>query len=473
MYNKQGILESVARRFPLWVRYPLGFFCIGIIEPFKCGYLKYRNFNRFLEKSQWWSKERLERYQMGKLKPLLEHACKNVPYYKNMCKKMHLTPDDFNSIRDLEKFPLLTKEDVVNNFSQLIAENISLKQKNKRLDLRSTSGSTGKPMFFYRDKNYRFIKKSLFRWRNRVAGLRENNKCIHLWSYPFVEDNLDSLFLYAPYDRKLIISTANIELNYFKKYLELFRSFKPKYVIGPPSFLYLLACYVDDKGEKGIKFPVFFSTTENLLSFHRKAIERCFRCEIFNVYHSEEDLVSAVECQKHEGMHIMMQKGVVEIVNENGKLSKEGQRGRIICTGLNNYVMPFIRYEIGDIGTVSYKRCSCGRGLPLLKKLAGRTSEMLNYNNMILDPAALSIIVKSVRNIKECQFVQETSNLLKINIVKRKGYVDKDLEEFIGKIKELIGNEVKVNLCFLDKIPRTRMGKFRFVINRLREKQNV
>lgn len=460
---RKRLLESLSF-LPNRFKYTIGIFCTTILRPFHLGYFQYRRFYNFLEKSQWWSQEELKEYQKEKLIALLHYVYENIPYYRGILKTMKLMPGDFVSLDDLSKLPILTKEDVMNNLDKLISNKVQ----KKYLMMNYTSGSTGKPMFLYFDQRARFIDWSFFVWIYKLAGINTNDKYIRMWSRPFIEKNIKSIYLHEPFHRRLSLSTLPSHSNKLEEYLRLIKEFRPVFIIGSPSFFYQLACYAQNRENITVNFHVLFSTYENLYSFQRNLIESQFHCEVFNHYSSQEHLINATECDKHEGMHIDMRRCITEVVNENGEVLNNEHQGRIICTGLHNYVMPLIRYDMGDIGSISNRKCSCGRGLPILKSLDGRNSEFIRYNGKFIYSATLSVILERFKNIKECQFIQDCENGIKVNIVKRKDYSERDTQELIRTLRNMIDGRLDVVINFTDHIPRTKMGKFPFVVCRIK-----
>lgn len=462
--GKKGLLGYLADWFPFWLPYRLGALYKNMIEPFEYGFSRHRKFYNFLKESQWWPQEKIREYQNKRLRILMHYVYENVPYYHDIFNERKLKPDDVKSVDDLNKLPILTKEDIIKNKDRLISK----KAQKDHFVLRYTSGSTGKPMLFYRSINFRFIDEAFTKWRLSLAGISAYAKCIRLWSRPFIENDIKDIIHHEPYKVQLSLSNIPCEKDRLDEYLLNIKNFHPVYIIGSPSFLYTLALYARDNKYNDIRFPVFISCYENLYHYQREIIEQQFRCNILRYYSSEELLVYAIECKKQEGMHIEIRKGVMEIVDENGKVLNRGQQGRIIQTGFYNYAMPLIRYDIGDIGSISNELCPCGRSLPLLKSLGGRTSEVIKYNGKSIYPATLSVVLEQFFNIKECQFIQDKKNEIKINIIKRKKYSSKDTEDLTKVLKRMIGKGLNLKINFVDDIPRTDMGKFQFIINRMK-----
>jgi len=454
------LLKKTLCNIPIAFLYPLSFLLMRYISPLSMGIIKYLKFCKFLEESQWWPRWKLEQYQTEKLKQLLRHAYTNVPYYTEVFKKLNLNPNDIKSIKDLKKIPILTKEGVAKNFDKLIAKGI----RKKYLKLICTSGSTGKPMQFYLDKHNDSLEYAFYKRHFDWMAVKIYNKRIKLWSRPFIEREIKDIYFYEPWLQKLSLSTTPHPVNDLNRYIELINQFNPLVIMGNPSFLFLLACYAQEKNIHTDKFKCFISLFENLLPYQREFIKNQFNCEIFNCYECEERIICAVECSKHEGMHIEMERGILEIIGEDGEILPEGEIGRIIATGLHNYAMPLIRYDIGDIGSVLENLCSCGRGLPLLNSLEGRSNEVLKYKNKYIYSTTLSVLLRKFKNIKECQFVQ-TSDELKLNIVKRKDYTGRDTQELIKTLRKMIDDKLKINIEFIEYIPRTKMGKFSLIVS--------
>src|SRR3989338_556644 len=359
-------------KMPGYLQGPGSFLYLNYYLPIKSGPVKYLKIYTCLKKSQWWPRLKLEQYQTERLRQLLRHAYKNVPYYTDIFKKLNLTPKDIKSIEDLRRLPILTKEGIVKHFDKLI----SAKVNKKYITLISTSGSTGKPMEFYRDERASPIESFLLRRNSEWANLKVYDKNVRLWSRPFIEKAIKDVYLSQPFFRRLSLSTVSCEAGRLDEYIKLLKEFNPIYITGNPSMLYHLACYAQEKNINDIKFKCFISYYENLFPCQKELIKKQFNCEVFNYYSTAERAIYAMECPEHLGMHIGMERGILEIIGEDGKIMPEGEQGRIIATGFYNYAMPLIRYDVGDIGAISEKPCPCGRGLPVLKSLDGRANEV-------------------------------------------------------------------------------------------------
>ena len=146
---------------------------------------------------------------------------------------------------------------------------------------------------------------------------------------------------------------------------------QPKFFVGFGSSLYQVASFLQARSLPAPKLMAIESTADQLYDAHRSVVESIFQSEVFNMYGSREILSLACECEQHAGLHVFSDIRLLEIVRD-GLPAFPGEEGSIVITDLFNYGMPFIRYEIGDVGTWSEKACSCGRGFPLLADMKGR-----------------------------------------------------------------------------------------------------
>lgn len=466
LWKLPAFLQSPVRSLFNNVFFPIKFGHLRfIIAPEYVRYLGPRN---LLRQSQWWPRWKLEQYQIKRLKQLLIYAYNNVPYYTEIFKKYNLQPSDFNSIKDLQKLPILSKEDVVKNFDKLVSKRVN----RKHLEFVTTSGSTGKPMPFYVHCRERYYRNAMWYRSLSWANVKAGQRCIHLWSSPFLGQKFNKIYTRKFLGNVLSLSTVPHSFDVLGQYLRIIKRFNPVYVWGNPSMLYRLACYAQAHNTNNIKFRSFISVYENLFPHQREQIEKQFKCKVYNYYGLMERSICASECPAHEGMHIGAEFGILEILDEKGEALPEGHSGRMVATRLDSHAMPLIRYETGDIGSISNEPCSCGRGLPILKSLDGRSNEVLRYNSKIIYSATLAALMRKYKNvfknIKECQFIQENEDKISVNIVKRAGYSKNDSHRLIRLLRNMIDEGLTIKLNFLNHIPRTRMGKFKFIISKIK-----
>lgn len=203
----------------------------------------YRETYKFLKESQWWTKEKLEQYQLQQLSKLLNHAYEHVPYYTKVFEKLGLTPKDIQFIQDLQKLPILTREIIQKNINNLKANNYPV----SKFKLYRTGGSTGQPLLFYIEKGIWWARqtaynKTLMEW----ADCSFFDRCVHITG-----DELPSKYQFL--GRALVLSSFYMNDEYMPIFIEKIRKLKPKYFLGFPSAITNLANYM--KNNKIEAFP--------------------------------------------------------------------------------------------------------------------------------------------------------------------------------------------------------------------------
>ena len=421
---------------------------------------------KILEESQWWPWEQLREWQDEKLRSLVKHAYLNVPYYRRIFDERGISDRDIQTVDDLWKLPPLTKEDIRQNFSDLLATNF----KSYKPFLNATSGSTGEPLKYYTTLDVASIS-----WAGEFrswgwAGYKLGDKRVTLGGSSLVPDKRPSLVSRLRWlgERNLPLSVAHMDEDRMASYAKKISSYRPKFLRGYPSAICRFADYLK-KTDVTIRPVAIFTTAEMLLPHHRETIEGQFACEVFDQYGCYDGGPQAMECPTYRGYHVTAEKAVVEFVGDNGKQVPAGSAGEILSTDLHNYAMPFIRYAVGDGATVADRPCSCGRGLPLVESLQGRVTDVIALSNGVtLSGPALTLVFKDC-NIKQYQVVQEAKDTLVIRVVKGEGYTEQDTSHFLRVIGAHAGEDVRINVEFVDDIVTTKAGKHRFVISRVPE----
>lgn len=425
-----------------------------------------------LEETQWWSSVRLRELQDQKLRALIRHAYWKVPYYRRIFEERGLTAEDVQIVEDLHKLPILTKDDIRQNSSELIAEDF----KKWKPILSVTSGSTGEPLRYYTTKDVASMAwAGMFRsWA--WAGHRLGDKRVTFAGSALVPSHNNNTALTSRLrnliERNLALSPSGVTDETMGRYVEKIRKFKPKYIRGFPSAIYVLAEYVAKKGIEDISPRAIFSTGETLLPSQRDALERVFRCEVFDHYGLYDGGAMIMECPTHEGYHVVVEKAIIEIVNQ-GRTVPPGEQGEIITTDLHNYAMPFIRYATGDLATSPNEKCSCGRGLPLVKTIEGRKIDLIVLDS---DHAISGLVLTDVLEyiahqrpgaVKQFQVIQEAIGQIVIKVVQGPDYSAGDTDIIVSETRKRVGNSWSVEVQFVDDIPITPAGKRLFVISKV------
>jgi len=416
------------------------------------------------EESQYFPTDKLKDLQWKRLKKLLDHAYNTCPFYRRRMDDYGVTPRDIKDESDFCKLPVLTKEDIQTNLRELIARNYS----SNSLVANRTGGSTGKPIQFFHDKDRVFSMAATAIRHNRWAGWDIGDKFAALWGarYEFrpiesIKHRIRDILI----DRMIALDTSSLSEEKLFRFAEDLRKFRPKGILAYSNSMYLFSKFVKDNRISDLNIESIITSAEVLHDHERNLIEDVFNTRVFNRYGCREVSLIASECEEHKGLHIAADSLFVEIVKD-GKPVEVGQEGAIIITDLLNYGMPFIRYKIEDVGVFSGEKCPCGRSLPLMKNVLGRTTDFLvTPENVMVSGASLTIyLISNTPGVRQAQLIQNIKGQLLIKIVPSPEFNEDSMKFLKNKLPEFFGPSMTYEFSFVKDIPKTSSGKYRFSI---------
>lgn len=423
---------------------------------------------KFFEQTQWWTQSQIDIFQNKLLAIIINHAYHTVPYYRKMFNELQLRPQDVRTKEDLEKLPVLTRDDVKNHFHELLST--ALKKKDRLLLIKGhTSGTTGAPLEFFWDRNLCTINNAVHWRQKKWAGIELHEKTAVLLGRTIVPIHCKNppFWRYNRPHRTLWLSSFHLTSGNLPLYLKELQRFKPSYIEGYPSTLFILAKFLVSRGQS---FPLkaALTSSETLFPIQRETIENAFECRVFDYYGLAERVVFASECDKHTGHHINSDFSITELVDNNGQRVDAGDIGWIVGTGLHNYAMPLIRYKSSDVTALKPVQCACGRCFPLMEDVTTKAEDIVTTKDgRYISSSVLTHPFKPLINIKESQIIQEDLENLRIKIVRNELYSDEDSLALIYEMQKRIGSDMKIHLEFVNHIPRAAGGKFRWVISKV------
>jgi len=416
-----------------------------------------------LERSQWWATEALYDLQLERLRELLNYANSHVPYYRCLFKNLSFDCN-IKSLGDLVKLPLLTKADIRLNLDAFKAEGADT------LSRFNTGGSSGEPLVFFIG-NERVSHDVAAKWRaTRWWGVDIGDPEIVVWGSPielgsqdFVRAIRDKLF------RTTLLPAFEMSEAKLDGFIVRIRHFKPSMLFGYPSALAHIAKHACSKGvamdDLGIK--VAFVTSERLYDKQRENIERVFGCKVANGYGGRDAGFIAHECPEG-GMHITAEDIIVEIVDQAGNVLPMGQAGEIVITHLATKDFPFIRYRTGDVAVLDEKNCKCGRGLPLIKEIQGRSTDfVIAADGTVMHGLSLIYVIRDVKGVENFKITQESIELTRVELMVSDEFSEKSINTICEGIGQRLGEEARVDVKVVANIAAEKSGKFRYVISRV------
>ena len=418
-----------------------------------------------LEVSQYWSESRIAALQLERLRALLLRAQTQVPYYRALFASL-----GFDAARDVHDLSALTRLPLLDK-PIIRAQGDALKADDARdLSRFSTGGSTGEPLKFWIGK-HRVSHDVAAKWRaTRWWNVDIGDPEIVVWGSPIELGAQDRVRMLR--DRMLrteLLPAFETSAAQLDRFLARIRARRPKMLFGYPSVLSHMARHAEDRGlrmdDLGIRAA--FVTSECLYPPQREQIERVFGCGVANGYGGRDAGFIAHQCPAG-GMHITAEDIIVEVLGPDSQPVPRGESGEIVITNLQTGDYPFIRYRTGDIGALDTAACSCGRGLPLLKEIKGRTTDfMILADGTVLHSAALAYVMRDMREVKAFKIIQETLELTRLQVVLESPLDDTLRARLVQGFRQRLGPGVQIDVEQVEAIMPEKSGKFRYLVSKL------
>ena len=427
---------------------------------------RFAEFRDLLSRTEWLSRTELESYQDERLRAVVAHAYRTVPYYRRLFDRCGLKPEDIRGRADLHKIPLLTRDDIRANFDDLCSTDVPRRQ----MRTGHTSGTTGTPLTVGYDRDTVWATYAVFDRHYRWAGSRmgrdgepiavaRGNVIVPLEqkSPPFWRHNRQQ--------KQLLLSSFHMSRANLPAYFEALRDYRPAVLDGYPSTLYVLARFLQSRGET---FPLraAITSSETLYDFQRQLIEERFACRVFDYYALAERTVFSGECDHHQGHHIAMEYGCAEVVDGSGQPQPRGSAGRLAGTTLHNMAMPLLRYVSSDVTALRDRNCSCGRGLELMEDVTTKAEDILTLpDGRLISPSVLTHPFKPLDCIEGSQIVQTARDMVTVRIIPGQGYTQELTDHLVKELATRLGGDVRIDVCMVDRLETSANGKFKWVIS--------
>jgi phenylacetate-CoA ligase len=417
---------------------------------------------RALEQSQWWTPERLDHHRRERLRSFLGRVASTVPYYEGLFRSVAFDPAGLRAIADLAAIPLLTKAAIRAHADTMKARGAT------GLWPFNTGGSSGEPLVFYLDKE-RVSHDVAAKWRaTRWWGVDIGDPEVVVWGSPtelgaqdWVRSIRDRLL------RTTLLPAFEMSESNLDGFVTAIRAKRPAMLFGYPSALAHIARHAETRGRplNDVGIRVAFVTAERLYPEQRDQISRAFGCPVANGYGGRDAGLIANECPAG-GMHLSAEDIIVEIVDGDGRPQPPGTAGEIVVTHMATGSFPFIRYRTGDVGVLDDRRCECGRGLPLIKEIQGRTTDfVVAQDGTVMHGLALIYVVRDLPGVAKFKIVQESVDHTKVLLVAGPSF-DRDVTERIrAGMARRLGSGVRIDVEVVEDIPPERSGKFRYVVS--------
>lgn len=405
-----------------------------------------------------YSADRKQDYVFQHLKKTLVRAYEGVPLYRKRFKETSFDPNvDFRQLSDLARLPLLSKHDVRSSPDDVIDRRFD-----KDSVTASTSGTTGEPMTMRLNFGYiAFDYACIFRFWGQ-AGYRFRDPFVALRSYvPSAEGA--SLWNYSRAQNTLYMSAYHLSPKTCESYLEAIRKFRPQYIRGYPSSVNMLAEYAAKYADDFRQVRGIFTASATLLPSERANIERVFGKKLYDWYGMTEPVAVITETLDHSFMSVNWEYGYCEFVESPDLGSDEY---KLVATGFHNPVMPFIRYDTGDVVKLcpgerpeSFLR---GGDYPKVAKVLGKKDEcLIMADGRRLPSLNFDTLFREQKEVMQFQLIQygRAEVAARISLRPETQQVDLLMKELRHKLLMRLGSEVDLSIQITDSFITSGDGK--------------
>jgi phenylacetate-CoA ligase len=403
----------------------------------------------------------LQRLQIQKLQGLLQHAYNHVPFHRRRLEVAGIAPGDIRSLADLAMLPLLTKQELQQNpLTDLLATGTNLAVCRRV----TTSGSTGTPLqlCFQRLDHTR----SSLDWLRPplAAGIKPWHRRFQITgahNIPGSKPWYEHLGLW----RQQSVSIFSTPEHWFAELC----TYRPDYLWAYGGALRLLGDLLEEKGLQPPPLKAVFAVSDATDNLCRELVAKAWHLPVTDIYGAAEAGCIAWQCHACGAYHVNSDNVIVEIVDDSGNPLAQGS-GRVIVTNLNSSAMPIIRYDLGDIASWSKTAPVCGRFLPLLEGIAGRSDAFLQLpSGRRLAPLFLDNIFKHRLQIRNWRAVQQPDGSVLLSFVCREGFSSHELQRLQKEIEGLLPEPLSLRLELVAVIPALPSGKNFAVLSLLRQ----
>lgn len=389
----------------------------------------------------------IQRWQARRLARLIPYVSAHIPVYNNLLAMAQVTPGSIRTLADIRRLPITTKA--------LFLDKPVREYTNRSRALRGywarTSGSSGTPFTPLRREHVRLP------WYGDSLHYRFMN-----WERPWMLRmqwaRIGHIRVLTAARKNHLVVPVKDFLNDTAHAVQKLVDFKPDIIETHASLLYELATFVKEQGIP-LRPQYAVSVSENLSDAARTAIQDGLQCPVYNRYGLEEFGTVGVECTAHDGFHINCETFIVEILDTHGQPCPEGTYGRVVVTDLYNWEMPFVRYDTGDWGKISWRQCVCGLYAPRIW-IEGRYGASFTLNGKKYHHFEFDAALDSFMNvIVSYQVVKLSEERICVRIVPGPAYTTDSVSQILAHLQERIGPHVAITVERVQGIARVPQGK--------------
>lgn len=407
----------------------------------------------------------IEEALQQRLVRLLNHCRDSVPYYAKLMAEIDsdYTADPRSY---LQRFPILTKDILRNNFEQLTSKDL----KRRKWFYNTSGGSTGEPARFIQDNVTEDYDSATLMVFTKRAGKEIGELEVKLWGSErdiFEGGTGIRKAMVEKLRNRIVVNAFRLSQHDMLRLIEVLNTKRPQLILSYAQSLHDVARFALQERIFVHPQKAIMTSASMLYPFMREEIESVFGCRVFDQYGSREAGAIGCQCDQHRGLHVVPWKVYVEVVNDDGEPVPPGSEGHILITSLNNYSMPLVRYKIGDRGLLDPEPCPCGRGGQVIERMLGRSLDVFYAHDGTSVAGGYFFHLLFFKDwVRRFQVVQEDRTHVLFRIaLSDKMYTKEELDEIVAKTKLVLGEVCNVRFEFVDDISPTLSGKYRYTVS--------
>jgi phenylacetate-CoA ligase len=418
-----------------------------------------------------WHPRWIGRLQRRRLRAIIRHAYETVPFYRQAMDERGLHTDDFQTVSDLARLPLIDGMTVQRDIESFLSTSHKAAP---RQAYYSAGPATGIRRLTYWDNNS-VLRNLAYHRRDRVVlneliGKRSGYRHVHI-----APPDTSGFQLRAFWHASTIVSRNLVEHHVlsveepFEKVAEQINALQPEVGSSYGSYAEQFFRFLADR-QVTIAVPrVWIYGADMLYPEGRELIEKTFGCPTFSAYNSTETGPLGFQCERRQGFHLNTDLCAVRLVDKDGQTVKPRVSGEVVISNLHNRATVLLNYRLGDVAALAAEPCACGRSLPVLERLDGRSSEVIHLaDGRTLSGLALEALCRNeLKPTLQIQIVHAARGHIRWRIVPSSN-ADRDTlrRELLDRCRGVLGEDTRVEIEFVEEIPTTPQGKLIRVVTR-------
>lgn len=416
-----------------------------------------------LERSQWWPAEALPASQLRQLGAVVDHALRTCPFYRRTYRKAKIRIDGPLTDELWQRLPVLSRQDLLTHYKDICSRTPPVGH--DVTDEALTSGSTGRPVRVRKTVATGAIFQALVLrehgWYRRDLGKTMAVIAPPLGTPAPYPDGVQTLH----WDRETasVFQTgpgARLDLETpVEEQIEWLLRVQPAYLA---TFSTNLRALAEHALRHGIKLPGLVQVigyAEALREDTRELCRQAWNVDVIERYSTDEFGQLGIQCPEHGNLHACAESVLLEVVDEDNRPCAPGQMGRVLVSSLWNFATPLLRYELGDLAELG-PPCGCGRGLPVIASIRGRTRDMVRLPDGRTHLPYFSGLLVGIDAVRQFQVRHVAGDRLEVHLVAGRPLNGAEAAELTRRLQDRLRYPFEVTLIYVDGIARTPGGKY-------------